>query len=228
LAKTIMKVIVLMHIASEGPGTIGTFLEARGAEIEFARLYDGYRLPEDPAAFDAVVSMGGPMNVYEEEEFPFLREETQFLRRAIDRGLPVLGVCLGAQMIAKASGAVVGKSPKGEIGWSQVTLTQEGKTDPAFAGLSETFEVLQWHNDMFHIPERGSLLASSADCPHQALRYRNAIGLQFHVEVTPEILRDWFADSTEIRVEDVVRRYDEIAGELNRNAERFYKNFFGV
>jgi GMP synthase-like glutamine amidotransferase len=220
-----MKIVVIMHVESEGPGSLGTFLDSAGAETVTVRLYAGDRLPSDLSGFDAVVSMGGPMNVYEEDEYPFLKEETGFLKQAVEADIPALGICLGAQMIAKATGARVTKSPNKEVGWGQVTLTNSGKEDSAFKGLPGTLEVLQWHGDMFHIPAKGVLLASSNDCPHQAFRYRNALGLQFHLEVTEKILSDWFGDSQQIKLYDVMNRFQEIRQSLEQNARIMYENF---
>lgn len=221
-----MKFIVLQHIGSEGPGSLGTYLESIGAKIDIVRLYQGDAVPAGLGGFDAVVSMGGPMNVYEEDRYPFLRDETLFLNKVIDAGLPVLGICLGAQMIAKAQGAAVVRSPKEEVGWGRIDLTDQGRTDTLFQGLPSSLEVLQWHGDMFHIPEGGVLLASSEDCPHQAFRYKNAFGLQFHVEVTEEILADWFSDSQHLA--SILARHDEIEKELSQRADRIFANFVGV
>lgn len=221
-----MKILVLVHVESEGPGTLGTFLEAAGAEIRIARLYAGDKLPSEPTGLDAVVSMGGPMNVYEEDAYPFLRRETILLRNAVDGNLPVLGLCLGAQMIAKARGARVTKSPVKEVGWAKIGLTDAGKKDSLFAGLPDTLDVLQWHEDMFEVPEGGTLLAASEACPHQALRYRNALGLQFHLEINEEMLREWFADSP--LLEEIVGKYQEIAPQYNLHAEKLYSNFLSL
>ncbi len=221
-----MNVLIIVHVESEGPGTLGVFLVSAGATLRMARLYAGDSVPESIDGLDAVVSMGGPMNVYEEEEYPFLSHETTLLRKAIDAGRPVLGVCLGAQMIAKACGARVIKSPKEEVGWGQIFLTDAGKEDVLFTGLPPTLGVLQWHEDMFEIPEAGSLIATGNDCPHQAFRYRNAFGLQFHVEVTRDILADWFKDSPDL--DAILRRHKELKPDLDRHAERMYGNFLGL
>ena len=170
--------------------------------------------------------MGGPMNVYEEQEYPFLKDETTLLQKAIASNLPVLGICLGAQMIAKASGARVVRSPKEEVGWGKISLTDAGRTDLLFSGLPATLDVLQWHGDMFEIPEAGALIATGDDCPNQAFRYCNAFGLQFHVEVTRDILADWFKDSPDL--EKILRTYDQLKPDLNRHAERLFKNFLSL
>jgi GMP synthase (glutamine-hydrolysing) len=218
-----MKVLVIMHVESEGSGTLGTFFHSMNADVRTARLYAGDVLPPSPDDIDAVISMGGPMNVYEEDKYPFLRDETAFLAAAINADKPVIGICLGAQMIAKALGAQVTKSPVKEVGWGKVTLSEDGRRDALFHGLPEALDVLQWHEDMFHIPEGGKLLAYSDDCPHQAFRYRNALGLQFHLEVTAEILLEWFSDSPDRDV--IIRRYKELEPDLLERADVLYRNF---
>ncbi len=218
-----MKILVIMHIASEGPGTLGEFLESCGAELTTIRLYNGEKLPVDVGAYQAVISMGGPMNVYEFEKYPFLEEEHHFLKRVLDMDKPVLGVCLGAQMIAHACGGSVTRSPVEEIGWSTVSLTDEGENDPFFQGVPARLEVLQWHGDMFHLPPAAKLLATGEDCPHQAFRFGKAYGLQFHVEVTPEIISEWF-DQSEL-LPGMLRRFGEIEEELSSQARTLYKNF---
>lgn len=221
-----MRVLVFQHVESEDTGTLGEYLDAAGARIDTLHLYDG----DDPASmresYDAIVSMGGPMNVYEEGRYPFLRSETEYLRNAIGDGVPVLGICLGAQMIAKAAGASVVRSPKEEIGWGDVFLTREGTEDGIFSGLPAVLRVLQWHGDMFEIPENGRLLASGSVCPHQALRVDNAIGLQFHLEVTARMLEDWFKDLPQR--DAIIQEYLEWKVEEERNAHVIYDNFFSL
>jgi len=132
------------------------------------------------------------MNVYEEDRYPFLKEEDLFIKEAIQRGKSLLGICLGAQLIAKALGAKVFKAPVKEIGWYDVSLTRIGSIDPFFSRLPKTFSVFQWHGDTFEIPHSAILIATSSLVPHQAFRYGdNAYGLQFHLEVTQDIIREW-------------------------------------
>jgi GMP synthase-like glutamine amidotransferase len=221
-----MKVLVIMHNESEGPGTLGDYLESIGANIHIARLYAGDHLPKNLRDFNAIVTMGGPMNVYEEEKYPFLREETIFLQQAIVKGFPILGICLGAQMIAKASGASVYKAPAKELGWSNVSLTEAGRRDILFRGLPKKLKVFQWHEDTFDLPTGGLLLATSNECPNQAFRYRNAYGLQFHVEVTRKILLDWFADSQEGH--EMVLALEMMEEDFLGNARRIYANFVAL
>jgi GMP synthase (glutamine-hydrolysing) len=221
-----LDILTIIHMEPEGPGTLGTFLESAGATVHIARVYDGDPLPAEIGTFKAIVSMGGPMNVYEEEKYPFLRDETLLLKKALAADLPVMGICLGAQMIAKAAGVRVVKSPAEEVGWCRVFVTEDGTKDLLFAGLPAELEVLQWHGDMFEIPEQGALLATGRDCPHQAFRYRNGFGLQFHVEVTSEMLSEWFRDSPHL--DRIVSRYHELKPLLDRQSTRIYRNFLSL
>ena len=221
-----MKILIAKHIESEGPGTLGTFIESEGAKLHVVNLHNSEHLPDNPGSFDAIVSMGGPMNVYEDEKYPFLKRETEFLRKALESNIPVLGICLGAQMIARASNAQVVKSPMSELGWGTVTLTRDGKSDLFFQSIPSTFEVFQWHGDMFHVPDEGKLLASGSDCPNQAFRVGTAFGVQFHVEVTRDMLKEWFLDSPQLP--EMLLRYDEIFDGLYRNAVTIYRNFVDI
>lgn len=218
-----MKALIIQHIENEGPGTLGVFLRREGIDLETVRLYRGDLLPPDPGDADLVVSMGGPMNACDDETHPFLAGETDFLRRAVETGVPTLGICLGAQLVARAAGARVYRAPVGETGWGTVTLTKAGTADPVTGVLPGTIPVLQWHEDTFDIPVGGLLLAESAVCPHQAFRIGKAWGLQFHVEVEREMLAEWFAGKEE--KEEILRRYDEVRRDFDEAARRLYEAF---
>jgi GMP synthase (glutamine-hydrolysing) len=217
-----MKVMVLIHTESEGPGSLGIYLLKKGVQINTVRLDLGDAIPNIDG-YNGIVSMGGSMNVYEDSIFPFLRSETEVLAQAIKSGVPVLGICLGAQMIARASGANVVKAPKQEIGWSPVELLPAAMESALLKGLPEEMEVFQYHGDMFNIPEKGTLLAKSNDCPHQAFSIANAFGLQFHVEVLPSMLETWFRNSKELP--DMLQKYNEIENVLTQRANLVYDNF---
>jgi GMP synthase (glutamine-hydrolysing) len=136
--------------------------------------------------------MGGPMGVYEQARYPFLSTEIALLKDAVAAGLPVLGVCLGAQLLAAALGAKVAKNPQKEIGWHPLMREPGADGDPLFAAFGQTETVFQWHGDAFALPKGAVRLASSPLCPQQAFRFgRSAYGLQFHVEVTETMVRAW-------------------------------------
>ena len=189
-----MRALVLQHVAVEGPGTLGSYLEARGWKLETVALYEGARLPEDTQGYQAVIVMGGPMGVYDEADYPFLRDEHRFLTRVLAQDVPLLGICLGSQLLAKALGARVYRNPHKEIGWYSVDLTPAGAADLLFAGLTSPVPVFQWHGDAFDLPAGATPLASSPLCTNQAFRYGDRVyGLLFHLELTPAIIHSWLA-----------------------------------
>jgi len=221
-----LKALVIAHTESEGPGSLGEFLGSAGVRVRTARLDAGDALPADPRKLDLVVSMGGPMSVHDEGRHPFLRAETEFLRAAVQADVPVLGICLGAQLIARACGADVTKAPAKEVGWSEVVLTAAGLADPLFRGEPPVFPVFQWHEDTFDVPVGGELLATSPACHHQAFRIRRAVGLQFHVEVMREMLLDWFPDPA--GCSPLIGRFDELEQDFARHARTIYANLVAV
>ena len=186
-----MNVLIIKHIDIEGPGLIEHYLMQRKIFYQILCLETDDRFPKLDSLTHIFI-LGGPMNVYEEDRYPFLRDEDLFIKEAIQRGKSVLGICLGAQLIAKALGAKVFKAPIEEIGWYDVSLTKIGSNDPLFSLLPKTFPVFQWHEDTFEIPHNAILIATSSPVPDQAFRYgENTYGLQFHLEVTREMIREW-------------------------------------
>jgi GMP synthase-like glutamine amidotransferase len=186
-----MNVLIIKHVDIEGPGLIEYCLNQRRLPYQVLCLDSDARLPR-PEGFTHIILLGGPMNVYEEDRYPFLKDEDLFIKEAVQRGKFILGICLGAQLIAKALGAKVFKAPVKEIGWFDVSLTEIGLQDPLFSDLPKTFPVFQWHEDTFEIPRSAKLIATSSSVHHQAFRYAdNAYGLQFHLEVTEEMIQEW-------------------------------------
>lgn len=222
-----MHALVLKHAEMEGPGTLGRFLESRGVDVVTLELFDGDAVPEDPGRAAAVVLMGGPMNVYEEDRYPFLRDEDRLLRETLRRGVPVLGICLGAQLLAKACGARVKRALLDEVGWFRVRKTPAGTEDVLFRGLGDEFDVFQWHEDTFEIPEGGAHLAESDLCRNQAFRFgTNAYGLQYHIEVTGDMLRQWYRECPER--DEAVARLQHNGSAYEEHSSLVYMNFLSL
>lgn len=225
-----MKVLILKNVANEGPGTIGDFLEEKNIPYQVLNMYEPGEMP-DISEFTHLVIMGGPMPVYAMEKFPFLHIEAAVIRSFIKNGKAVLGVCLGAQLIAYALGADVYSGGKEEMGWYNVELTAEGMKDPVISSIavnSTPFaEVLQWHGDTFDLPSKAVRMSSSEQYENQAFRFReNVYGLQFHIEVTPAIVREWFADEKGDGIENIFKQSDTICPEYRKRADKFYERFF--
>ncbi len=184
-----MKIHCLMHVDFESPGYILDWAKWNDFEVSYTRLYNGETLPEINA-FDMLVVMGGPMGVYDSEKYTWLNNEKEFIKEAIESDKYVLGICLGAQLIAAAMGAKVYPSGIQEIGWYPIELTEKG--DKLWGSLDpeNRWMVLHWHGDTFDLPEGAQLLASSKVTKNQAfLLGNNVLGLQFHLEATPETTR---------------------------------------
>jgi GMP synthase-like glutamine amidotransferase len=230
-----MNVLVIKHVEIEGPGLIEYCLRQEKIPYRIVNLETGARLPKIND-LSHIIILGGPMNVYEEDRYPFLRDEDLFIKEAIQRGKAILGICLGAQLIAKALGAKVFKAPVKEIGWYDVSLTDEGTKDPLFSSLPKKFSVFQWHEDTFEIPKSAELIVTSPSVPHQAFRYGERVyGLQFHLEVTEEMIREWVEaseegiDSSELPVFSDAEIITETAIKIEnytKRGMRFLKNFF--
>ena len=215
-----------MHVASEPAGTLADFMTREDIEFRNVRLYAGDRLPRNAERVRSVLIMGGPMNVYEEEKFPFLKEEDRFIGHLIKTSVPTLGICLGAQLIAKALGAKVYRAAKKEIGWDRVKLSPEAADDPVFGAFPPQLKVLQWHEDTFDLPPGAVHLASSKSVPNQAYRTGSVYGVQFHIEVNGEILGNWFKKDPELG--KILGEYEGYRQELSRLAEAAYKRFFSL
>ncbi len=229
-------IIYLKHIDIEGPETIAPFFESKGFSSKIIELYNGHQFPVQFDDIDAVICLGGPMNVYEEDKYPFLKDENTFIQRLLDRQIPFLGICLGAQLLAKAAGAKVTRSPVEEIGWRKVKLTDDGMSDPLFKGLGRDLFVYQWHGDTFAIPQNGKWLVKGADCPRQALKVGCcAYGLQFHIEITDKSIREWsdeyFASNPELlktRKSEMLEAYEINRKLFENEAQIIYNNFLNL
>jgi len=229
-------ILCIKHIDIEGPGTLGDYLRERDFHVHEINLAAGDHLPSDLSNLDAVISLGGPMNVYEEQKYPFLAEEDVFLKDVIKEGIPLLGICLGAQLVAKASGAAIRKSPVKEVGFTEVLLTDEGSRDALFRGLSKTLNVFQWHEDTFDLPPGACLLAAGPDCYQQAFRVgRAAYGIQFHLEVTHVDIGLWARAYCRLPDEELARKRERLLLEyfdhesrLREESLKLYANLTGL
>ena len=185
-----MRALVLQHIACEPPGTYEDVLRERGVELERIELDEGDRLP-DWREFDAIVAMGGPMSAGDDAALPWLTDEKRLIAEAVEAGTPFWGVCLGVQLLAASLGARVYPGTAAEVGILPVTLTDEGRRDPVFGFLPDELPTLQWHGDTFDLPPGAVRLAGSPAYPNQAFRAQRAYGVQFHIEVSPELASEW-------------------------------------
>jgi GMP synthase (glutamine-hydrolysing) len=210
------KIVIVKHVKNEGAGFIEEVLATDDCPVEIVDLAQGHRLPEHIDEIAALIVLGGPMSVYQERGFPFLKQEERLIRKLLIEEIPFLGICLGAQLLAKTCGAKVHIGAAREVGWYTAALTTEGKQDLFFRGFPNRFEVFQWHDDTFDIPEGGLLLGVGKTCRNQAFRVgQNAYGLQFHMEVTPDMIEDWTGNG--ISGADVQKILDEEA----RSREQF-------
>jgi GMP synthase (glutamine-hydrolysing) len=184
-----MRVLAFRHVPFEGLGLIEPALRLRHIEVDCADLYQTGATTPDIGRYDALIFMGGPMSV--NDDLPFLRQEMAFIRQAIARRQPILGICLGSQLIARAMGAAVRRNSVKEIGWYGVQFTPAAGADRLFGGLSQE-TIFHWHGETFDLPPGAELLATSDLCRNQAFRAgEHVYGLQFHLEVTPEMIADW-------------------------------------
>jgi GMP synthase (glutamine-hydrolysing) len=214
-----VRVLSLIHQEDAPTGTFADAVRERDGELLEWNLANGGP-PAAPESFDAVFIFGGAMHVDQEAQHPWLRDEDTLIKGLLAEQVPVFGVCLGGQLIAKAAGANVGPAPREEVGWHEVTLTPEARTDPVFAGVPERFEAFQWHQYAFDLPEGAVSLARN---PVGLQAYRlgdSAWGIQFHAEVTRTIVEGWIASDGGGRSIDLspIERWAELGQEL---ADRF-------
>jgi GMP synthase (glutamine-hydrolysing) len=225
-----MHVLIIKNVFAEGPGTIADYLKGENIPCSTCELSVGDVLPELDS-FTHLLVMGGPMAVYEMQRYPFLVNEARFIDAAIKAKKHVLGVCLGAQLVAHVLGAKVYAGTEKEIGWYEVTLTPEGISDPVMSALAvsgtDVAQVFQWHGDTFDLPQRAVRLASSGPFPNQAFQYTDRVyALQFHIEVTPAIVQEWLAHEPEIDVASLAVESEKIFSEYHERAMKIYRGFF--
>lgn len=184
------RVLALLHIWDDPAGYVGELLEEHGIAFDIVKV-EAEPIP-DFTQYDAIVVFGGPQNANEDDKYPYFVPEKVMIRKAVEQEIPFLGICLGGQLLATVLGGEVKRHTLTEIGFSNVRFTEEGKSDPLYARLPGYQTVYQWHEDIFEIPPGAVRLATSEKTENQAFRYgRNAYGLQYHIELTPEMLNTW-------------------------------------
>jgi GMP synthase (glutamine-hydrolysing) len=183
------KVWVLQHHPAENLGAIAEALESAALAWQYVRVFDGRPVPTDMKGAGGLIVMGGPEAVYQLDRYPYLRDEIALIENALKAGRPVLGVCLGSQLLAAALGANVRRAAHKEIGWYPVRLRSAAKDDRLLGGVPEEFVACHWHSDIFDLPAGAVPLASSELTELQGFRYgENAWGLMFHAEMTAQIV----------------------------------------
>ena len=193
------EIVVFQHDPFEDLGFFAEILAKQNANYRVIRLFHGEMPAENWEHLRALIILGGPMSAYEEEAYPFLRWEKTIIRAAIDESVPVLGICLGAQLIAVALGTAVFHGRVKEIGWSPISITPHGQVDSLLGYLPENATVFQWHGDGFDLPSGAIRLASSVHYENQAFRLgKNIYGLQFHLEVTPRMIERWIDERSKV------------------------------
>ena len=204
------KLLVFQHVAHEILGTLDPLLRDSGFRIKYVNFERHPDFEPGLEGYDGLIVLGGPMNVDEVDKHPNLEREVNSISQAIESGMPVLGICLGSQLIAKALGARVYKNMEKEIGWYDLSPTDEGRRDPLLSHFSGTEKIFQWHGDTFDVPEGAVLLASSPLCMNQAFRYGdNVYGLQFHLEVDEPMVERW------LRIPANRKEIEELNGKID-------------
>lgn len=230
-----MSVLILKNIKSEGPGTIEDFVREQGTLYKVIDL-EREGVP-DSGAFDTLVMMGGPMSVNDEGRYPYITREIELVKEFIAQGKRVFGVCLGAQIMARALGANVYVGPAKEIGWHDIELTEDGIRDPLMNKLAihprsgdfwRRFSVFHWHGETFDIPLGAVRLAKSEIYPNQAFRYgREVFAFQFHIEVKKEMIYEWL-ENEQVDKERLRKQTETLYEDYVGRAMTFYKAFLNT
>ena len=221
-----MKIAVLQHAAFEGPGEIAAWAGQHGHAVKIHHLYQGDPLPARNY-FDLLVVMGGEMNIYQYRDWPWLKPEREFIESALASGKRIIGICLGAQLIADALGARVFQNPHHELGWLPITWTAEARA--AFPSLPATGSVLHWHGDTFNLPPGATRLATSEGCPEQGFLIKDkCLALQFHMEVDPGLVGEYVAGQGTWPTGHYVQTPKQIIGEAASHCDRNHELLHGM
>lgn len=227
-----MTVLFIQHVRNEGPGIFKEVLDEMGVSSHIFESFShkNFSLPSDCRG---VIILGGPMNVDEESKYPFLKEEKKFINDILKKEIPLLGICLGAQLITQVAGGRVFKADEKEIGWYPIRLTEEGERDLLFQGLPKLFEVFQLHEDTFEIPPKGKRLVTSDGCHNQGFKVgKRGYGLQFHLEADSKMISNWLDANKEDPFFDNVNSVDSLKQQTTKKSstclawgKRLFQNF---
>jgi GMP synthase-like glutamine amidotransferase len=182
-------VAVFRHFVTEGPGYFATYLERHGVPWQLVKIDSGEPVPADASAYSGIAFMGGPMSA--NDDLPWIHNALSLIRRAVDADLPVVGHCLGGQLMARALGGSVTRNPVKEIGWGEVQVTQDAASHRWFGEDARAFPAFHWHGETFSIPPGATRILASEHCENQAFALGKHLGMQCHVEMTAELVRDW-------------------------------------
>lgn len=226
---------MFQHIEREHSSRISQYASERGITLDVIQLWKPYVLP-DVSMYDGLIVLGGPMGAY--EDFPSKEDELEVIRK-YQNTLPILGICLGAQLIAHALGAkvypyTVKNTHIKEVGYCNVVLTEEGEGSALFKNFPKEFEVLQWHGDTFDVPEGATLLTKGSKCKNQAFSLGTVYGVQFHFEITPALLKiiadadsEWSRDGMTESKDDLIKRSEELEPIMQKQCYQLLDNFLG-
>lgn len=209
------KILVCQHVPHELLGTLNPLLKDVGLRIRYINFGRHPHEEPDLDGYDGLIVLGGPMNVDESDRHPHLTTELRLIEEALQRQIPVLGICLGAQLIAKALGARVYRNPQREIGWYDVSVTTEGHEDPLLRHFHKSEKIFQWHGDTFDLPKGAVHLATGTTCANQAFRFAKKVyGFQFHLEVDEAMVERW------LKVAGNKRELEEMFGTIDADCIR--------
>lgn len=229
------KLLVFQHIEREHPSRISQYASERGLALDVVQMWKPYTLP-DIATYDGLIVLGGPMGVY--EDFPSKEDELEVIRK-YQNTLPILGICLGAQLAAHALGAnvyphTIKNTHIKEVGYCTVALTGAGEESVLFKNFSHEFKVLQWHGDTFDLPAGASLLTQGSRCKNQAFAKGMVSGVQFHFEITPSLLKivadsddEWAHEGMTESKEDLIKLSEELEPIMEKQCYQLLDNFLG-
>ncbi len=228
-----MNIHFLQHVPFEDLGALEQWVAQPGNRVTSTRLYEDIKLPF-VELFDVLIILGGPMSVHDEDIHHWLLAEKELIRKALEKGKKIVGICLGAQLIAEVLGASVSLNPVSEIGWFDVELSDEALAQPAFQGFNTTLTPFHWHSETFTLPAQAIAIGESAACAHQGFLWKDQVlALQFHLEITSEGItallnhcREDLKEGPFIQAADSMIRTDLIAAG-NQQAFQLIRNFIG-